>query len=145
VNKVQGPSSSATGFWTILEDRYTGGLESVAEQIVEEGADKALQGVPLGKFGKLLTVDRREIEGFRSVRTLVGEYCRKPKPKRPSITVFGPRLWQIVRDHRGCKSLLPDEISLDQFNSRNSAARMTCLTRCTATRAEGKDPAGILG
>ncbi len=119
VSEVQGPSSSATGFWTILEDRYTGALGSVAEQIVEQGADKALRGVPLGHFGKLLTVDRREIEGLRSVRTLVSEYCRKPKPKRPlSLAVFGaPGSGKSFGIIEVAKSLLPDEIEvLDQFN-----------------------------
>ncbi len=119
VSKVQGPSSSATGFWTILEDRYSGALESVAEQIVKEGAGGALRGVPLGQFGKLLTVDRREIEGFRSVRTLVGEYCRKQRQKRPlSIAVFGaPGSGKSFGIIEVANSLLPDEIEvLDQFN-----------------------------
>lgn len=119
VSKVQGSSSSASGFWTILEDRYSGALETVAEKIVEEGADKALKGVPLGQFGKLLTVDRRETEGFRSVRALVGEYCRNPKPKRPlSLAVFGtPGSGKSFGITEVAKSLLPDEIEvLDQFN-----------------------------
>ncbi|HSB12037.1 MAG TPA: RyR domain-containing protein [Blastocatellia bacterium] len=119
VARVQGPSSSETGFWTILEDRYSGTLESVAEQIVKDGAGDALRGVPLGQFGKLLTVDRREIEGLRSVRTLVAEYCRKQRQKRPlSIAVFGaPGSGKSFGIVEVAKSLLPDEIEvLDQFN-----------------------------
>src|SRR2546430_950004 len=52
-------------FWSILEDRYKDTLGQVAQQIVIKGAEAALEGVPLGQFGKLLTVDRREIESFR--------------------------------------------------------------------------------
>lgn len=146
VSKVQGPSSSATGFWTILEDRYTGALESVAEQIVEEGADKALQGVPLGKFGNLLTVDRREIEGYRSVRTLVGEYCHKPKPKRPlSLAVFGaPGSGKSFGITEVAKSLLPDEIEvLDQFNLsqfRHSDDLLDALHQVRDAGLSGKIP-----
>ena len=83
-------ASSPDGHWTILQDRYPGSLDQVSEQILLEGAGSALHGVPLGQFGKLLTVDRREIEAFRSIRRLIGEYCRSPRPKRPlSIAVFG--------------------------------------------------------
>ncbi len=37
-------------------------------------------GVPLGRFGKLLTLDRGEIEGFRSIRALMREYDSEPAP-----------------------------------------------------------------
>lgn len=78
------------GFWTILEDRYTGALYNVAQRIVLDGIDSALEGVPIGKFGALVTVDRREIEALHSIRSLISEYCERP-PKRPlSIAVFGP-------------------------------------------------------
>lgn len=119
VSRVQGPSSSPAGFWTILEDRYSGALESVAEQIVKTGASGALHGVPLGQFGKLLTVDRREIEGLRSIRTLVAEYTRKQKQKRPlSIAVFGaPGSGKSFGIVELAKALRPGEIEvLDQFN-----------------------------
>jgi len=49
--------------------------------VVLEGREAALQGVPWGKFGGLLTVDRQEIENFRSIRNLVFEYCRKPQTR----------------------------------------------------------------
>jgi hypothetical protein len=83
-------TATERGFWTILEDRYKHSLGEVAEQIVREGAEEAMTDVPLGKFGDLLTVDRREIEGFRSIGALVSEYCSKERQKRPlSIAVFG--------------------------------------------------------
>jgi hypothetical protein len=106
------------GFWTILEDRYTDSLEKVAEQIVVEGAESALDGVPLGQFGSLLTVDRREIESFRSIRALVGEYIRKTPQKRPlSIAVFGaPGSGKSFGIIQVAQSLRPGEIKVLEFN-----------------------------
>lgn len=78
-------------FWTILADRYADDLEDKARQIVIKGPKTSLKDVPLGSFGELLTVDRREIESFRSIRTLVNEYVGKAKSRVPlSIAVFGP-------------------------------------------------------
>ncbi|MDQ2975104.1 MAG: RyR domain-containing protein, partial [Acidobacteriota bacterium] len=106
------------GFWTILEDRYTGALAQVAEEIVLRGAEAVLKNVPLGQFGKLLTVDRQEIESFRSIRALVGEYCRQSRPKRPlSIAVFGaPGAGKSFGVTEVAKSLLPDQIESREFN-----------------------------
>src|SRR5205807_3164960 len=71
------------GYWTILEDRHTNSLAQVAEKIVTDGVEATLRDVPLGRFGKLLTVDRWEIEAYRSIGSLIGEYCRMNRPKRP--------------------------------------------------------------
>jgi hypothetical protein len=78
------------GYWTILEDRYTDQLETVARQIVQEGSHAALNQVPLGRFGALVTVDRREIEALNGIQSLIGEYCITPQNKPLSIAVFGP-------------------------------------------------------
>jgi RyR domain len=76
--------------WSILEGRYPEGLEPVAGAIARDGVEVALQGVPLGSFGKFLTVDRGEIEGFRSIRALMREYDAEPAPRPLNIAVFGP-------------------------------------------------------
>jgi hypothetical protein len=78
------------GYWTILEDRYTRELGRLAQQVVVEGADNVLKEVPIGKFGALTTVDRREIESLRGIRTLIGEYLDRPQEQPLSIAVFGP-------------------------------------------------------
>jgi hypothetical protein len=78
------------GFWTILEDRYTGSLEEIARQIVLTGFDKALREVPIGRFGGLVTLDRREIEALHSIQNLISEYCRYTQKKPLSVAVFGP-------------------------------------------------------
>jgi hypothetical protein len=105
------------GFWTILEDRYTGALNDVAQRIVLEGLDTALEGVPLGRFGALCTVDRREIEALHSIGSLITEYCQRPQKRPLSIAVFGPPgsgksfgVTQIA------KSVRPGEIAVLNFN-----------------------------
>ncbi len=106
------------GFWTILHDRYKTALEKVATQIVLEGPDYALPGVPWGQFGNLLTVDRQEIESFRSIRNLVFEYCSQGQQKRPlSIAVFGsPGSGKSFGITEIANSLLPGQIEVREFN-----------------------------
>ena len=85
------PMRSGNKYWTILDDRYPSDLEELASKVVLNGPEKELKGVPLGRFGALLTVDRQEIESLRSIGSLVSEYVAQPRPKRPlSIAVFGP-------------------------------------------------------
>jgi hypothetical protein len=107
----------AGGFWTILEVHCTGTLDQVARRIVIEGPDNALQNVPLGRFGALVTADRREIEGFRSVRNLIAEYCRQPANRPLSVAVFGPpgsgKSFGVLQV---AKSILPGEIEARSFN-----------------------------
>lgn len=76
--------------WSILESRYPEGLEPVAEAVARDGVESALTDVPLGRFGKLLTLDRGEIEGFRSIRALMREYDAEPAARPLNIAVFGP-------------------------------------------------------
>jgi len=80
----------AKPLWTILHDRYPQNLNDVARRVVEDGIEVALQGVPMGQFGKLLTLDRREIEGYRSIRAVLAEYCSRPQKRPISVAVFGP-------------------------------------------------------
>ena len=105
------------GFWTILQDRYRGSLDQVAEQIVLGGPETALQDVPLGQFGNLLTVDRQEIESFRSIRALVGEYCQGNQKRPLSMAVFGaPGSGKSFGIIEVANSLLPGQIEVREFN-----------------------------
>lgn len=84
--------------WSILRSRCSGGgeagclgsIESVARRVVELGEDEVLKGVPLGRFGELVTADLQEIEGYRSIQGLLNEYTGRPQSKPVSIAVFGP-------------------------------------------------------
>ena len=85
--RVSQPTSDT---WSILQARYPAGLESVARSVARDGIDGVLDGVPLGRFGKLTTVDRGEIEGFRSIRELIREHDLESVSRPLSIAVFGP-------------------------------------------------------
>jgi hypothetical protein len=104
--------------WTILSDRHTGGLETLAKRVVIEGPEQTLEGVPIGRFGKLLTVDRREIEGYGSIRTLIREYAQQTRPKRPlSIAVFGPPgAGKSFGVSEVARAVLPDRVRPLTFN-----------------------------
>jgi hypothetical protein len=66
-------------------------LKDIAEEYVTHGKAKALENVPIAQFGKLLTVDKNEIENFRSIQNLVKEYLKDNTANKPlSIAVFGP-------------------------------------------------------
>lgn len=78
-------------FWTILEGLTQQRLEDVAYNTLTTGKDPALDKVPVGQFGKLKTLDRTEIESFRSIKNLMMEYLSKGFQNRPlSIAIFGP-------------------------------------------------------
>lgn len=81
---------SAGDSWTILESRVGNDLRSIAHEIVLRGVEAVLPDVPLGRFGKLTTVDRGEIEAYRSVSNLLRQYDMKEEPRPLSVAVFGP-------------------------------------------------------
>jgi len=63
----------------------------LAEQVVYKGIERTLSVQPHGRFGKLWTVDREEIEGLRAVDTLIRKYLDNPSDAKPlSIAIFGP-------------------------------------------------------
>ena len=76
--------------WTILRVSALKDLEQLYKNIVLIGVEKAVKGVPIGKFGKLETVDRQEIESLKSIQSLIKEYCHRNTDRPLSISVFGP-------------------------------------------------------
>jgi hypothetical protein len=116
--RASGRGRRAGRDWTILEDRYSDELELLAFGIVEQGPERALKNVPIGRFGKLLTVDRHEIEGFQSIRTLIREYDSQTEHPRPlSIAVFGPPgSGKSFGVKQVAKAILPGRIEDVTFN-----------------------------
>jgi RyR domain len=115
---VPAPGPANRGFWTILEQAYPDSLDEVARQVVIRGPGAALRGVPHGRFGKLLTVDRHEIEALRAIRGLMEQYCGRERAAQPlSIAVFGPpgsgKSFGVTQV---ATSLLPGRISKLEFN-----------------------------
>jgi hypothetical protein len=90
-------------YWTILEEvgnSLTGKTQSPEElsihlsglacKVILEGIEISLPNVPIGQFEKLVTVDRKEIESYRSIRISIDEYCNKDNVEQPlSLAVFG--------------------------------------------------------
>jgi hypothetical protein len=133
------------GLWTILEDRYPQDLDQVARQIVLSGVEAVLQGVPLGRFGHLLTVDRREIESYRAVRALICEYLGQREQDQPlSIAVFGPpgsgKSFGIKQTARSLarEEIQPLEFNLSQFESEK--ALVDALHQVRDVSLGGKTP-----
>ena len=64
-------------------------LEKLAFTIVKKGLP-SIRDFPVGRFGKLVTVDRAEIESFRSIKNVMEEYINSEENLKPlSIAVFG--------------------------------------------------------
>lgn len=79
--------------WSILESRIPLVLDikDIAMEYVTTGKSKELENIPVVRFGKLITIDKNEIESFRSIRNLFREYFQNSIVNKPlSIAVFGP-------------------------------------------------------
>ena len=103
--------------WTLLKDQAPDSLEGVARKIVREGLEHALSGIPIGRFGKLASVDRREIEALNCISSLIREYCQRHQNKPFSIAVFGPPgSGKSFAVSQGANSVRPREIEVLTFN-----------------------------
>lgn len=66
-------------------------FSDLAAEVVKRGVDKVFADVPIGRFKKLVTLDRSEIESYRSIKNLIQEFLNTPRPERPlCLAVFGP-------------------------------------------------------
>jgi hypothetical protein len=76
--------------WYILKENSSTNLAVIAYNIVKNGVQQALKFIPIAQFGKLQTVDRSEIESYRSIKNLMSEYISTTNAPRPlCIAVFG--------------------------------------------------------
>lgn len=71
------------GYWRILEADTAVRSDKVAAELVRTGKSAALRRIPAGKFGHLVTYDRREIEHYGAIRNLIAEYLDTPDPEQP--------------------------------------------------------------
>lgn len=89
------PGSSTKGGpgWSIIAGDPVDGYRPImgrAREVALRG-EAALSGIPYGRFGKLYTVDRIELNGFYSIRRLISDYVGEENPGKPlSLGVFGP-------------------------------------------------------
>ena len=126
---------AAGATWSILYDTL-GDPGNAARRVLSEGPSAALTRVPIARFGKLQTADRREIESFRAIANLLQEYLSALRTKPISIGVFGPPgagksfgvtevATQIARERK--LTLL--EFNLSQFTSLSDLVAAFHLVR----------------
>ncbi|WP_299877681.1 hypothetical protein [uncultured Sulfitobacter sp.] len=64
--------------------------KDIAQAIVKCGIDGQLKDLPHGRFGKLCTLNAKEIEALRGIRTLINDYNEDFARSKPmSIAIFG--------------------------------------------------------
>lgn len=133
------------GKWYILNDKSPSNLVEIAAEVVKSGEEKVLRFIPVARFGRLKTVDRKEIESYRSINNLMGEYIATKNTTRPlSIAVFGtPGSGKSFGVTEVASSIAPDLImklnfNLSQFRSPSDLARVFHKARDFSL--EGKIP-----
>jgi len=101
---IQGATVPDRGYWRLLDSIFESktALLHTAVALTAVSAKPAtpeetvamalLKQVPIAVFAKALrTYDRREIENYRALYSLMRDYISNPTPSRPlSIAVFGP-------------------------------------------------------
>jgi len=97
---ISGTAYLKSNYWTILENNYDeakpgfkkkglGQFYSLARNLAYKGIG-AIKYAPVIKFGKLITLDRKEIEGFRNIKKQILHYHKYDSGNRPlNIAVFG--------------------------------------------------------
>ena len=131
--------------WTILDELAGEELEDIAYKLVIEGAVSPMIRVPVASFGKLRTVDRTEIESYKSIMNLLDEYLSKRDVTTPlSIAVFGPpgsgKTYGVTQIS---KSLQPEKIEKLEFNVsqfRSLEDLVNAFHKVQSTGLEGKIP-----
>ena len=132
-------------FWCILKEIRGTALEDIAYDFVIKGENAALRQVPVGHFGKLKTVDRAEIESFRSIKNLVQEYVHSESCSRPlSIAVFGsPGSGKSFGVTEVAESIVPGLVVRIVFNVsqfRSTSDLISALHRVRDIALGGKIP-----
>lgn len=79
------------GRWSFLDEVRAAQIPKLAQEIVKSGKmSPGEKGISLGRFGSLETIDRSEIESYRTIKNLMREFLLARNPSRPlSIAVFG--------------------------------------------------------
>ena len=137
------------GKFTILAQHCCNDLLNLAREIVRKGPDKTLTNIPLGRFGKLLTVDRDEIESYRTIAALIQEYISQEKAEKPiSIAVFGTpgsgKSFGIKEIANSLSERIKETtFNLSQMHSPNDL--IGALHQVRDEFPEGQDPSGFLG
>ena len=101
---IEGASTPDRGYWRLLNLIFSNQTQLLHRAVAltaariekpvgeDDNAKKLLDQVPVAVFAKALrTYDRREIENYRALYSLMHDYIRQPTALRPlSVAVFGP-------------------------------------------------------
>ena len=108
--------------WTIASGEQ-GGVEGrplygLAQRVALFGSKALADELPYARFGKLMAVDRVEIESLRGLERLIKNYERNPRPSKPlSIAVFGaPGSGKSFGVKQIAKTVLGDKAPILEFN-----------------------------
>lgn len=131
--------------WYILQGKSSASISQMAFDLVKNGDDTVLRHIPAGRFGKLKTVDRVEIESYRSIHNLISEYIASQNATRPlSIAIFGtPGSGKSYGITEMATSTFPEDIeklsyNLSQF--RSPLELQTAFHRISDIHLLGKIP-----
>ena len=102
---IEGAATPDRGYWRLLDAIFSGKTQWLHRAVAltaakiekpvsdeDKAAKQLLDQVPVAVFAKALsTYDRREIENYRALYSLMHDYIRQPTAPRPlSVAVFGP-------------------------------------------------------
>jgi hypothetical protein len=139
------PAGANRPDWSILDDRLRK-QEKIPRRLARDG-EKRLKGVPITVYEKLTVIDRREIEGYRSIENLLHEYIQSvrigtEKKKPLSIAVFGPPgagksfgVIQIANSIKGAR-ILQKTFNLTQLEGPGGLVTAFHIARDAALRGE---------
>lgn len=135
------PNSS----WYILKDKSSTSLAEIAYDIVKNGVKNALKSIPIAKFGNLTTVDKTEIESYKSIKNLMLEYISNKNTVRPlSIAVFGTpgsgKSFGIVEVANSIASNLIKKIDFNLSQFRSTMDLVNAFHKVRDIVLEGKIP-----
>ncbi|MBM7871465.1 hypothetical protein JOC70_002965 [Clostridium pascui] len=136
---------SSNSSWYILKDKSSTSLAEIAYDIVKNGVKNALKFIPIAKFGNLTTVDKTEIESYKSIENLMLEYISNKNTVRPlSIAVFGtPGSGKSFGIVEVANSIAPNIIKKIDFNLSQFRSTMDLVNAFHKVRdivLEGKIP-----
>lgn len=135
VSAVIPPQLQERGKWMMLDEWQVNARNSdttcphyEAALAVAVLGPEALERFPVAQFGNYQTVDRKEIEGLRTIRQLVLDYIKDKQPKAPlNLGVFGPPgsgKSYIVGQIAKAAKIRKDDVLLFNLSQFNSSAEI---------------------
>ena len=137
--------NGSKSYWYILKDKSSNNLADIAYNIVKNGVQRALKFIPIAQFGNLKTVDRGEIESYRSIKKLMGEYISTTNTTRPlCIAVFGTpgsgKSFGITEVAASIAPMLIQKLTFDLSQLSTTSELITVFHKVRDICLEGKLP-----